>query len=91
MDVSDTFKKVVAMVLKPYSSKLRLYYKPKFLIICNYNRPCVQITEEPPEDESWFCPKHEPGAARTPPKKGAVVAAPAKRGRGRGRGKKKKM
>ncbi|GFR73512.1 transcription initiation factor TFIID subunit 3 [Elysia marginata] len=49
-----------------------------------YHWPCVGITEAPPEEQQWFCPKCLPKTKAT-----ASRGRGRPRGRGRGRGRKK--
>ena len=55
-------------------------------IIVILYRPCVGITESPPDDESWYCVKCVAPSAR---KSGRGRGRGRGRGSGRGRGRKK--
>ena len=53
-----------------------------------FHRPCAGITEAPPEEVDWFCPKCElQRRMEKANRRGTGRGRP--RGRGRGRGKKK--
>ena len=57
------------------------------LTTCSCCRTCVGITQEPPEDESWFCPKHR--ATLLPPKP-STSGSGKKKGKAKGKTAKKK-
>ena len=56
--------------------------------VCPICRTCVGITQEPPADESWFCPKHR---VSLPPKRsGGSSSSSKKKNRAKGKSAKKK-